>query len=110
MMGALALVAWLCLGVYVIWFSALAKHYVPLTSSEVTFLWKLHKIQAQCSCTKYETIRHKKKLVGFRCACGYEHLSKRLITQHDPRSKLLDELRKNERARMPEPVYLDRSE
>lgn len=110
MMGALVLLAWLFLVAGIIWFVALAKDYVSLTGNETRFLWKLHKRQAQCSCTKFETIRHKKKVVGFRCACGYEYLSKRLITQRDRRSKLLGELRENERARMLEPVYLDRSD
>ena len=110
MLGALALVAWLFLVAYIIWFLALAKDYVALTGNETTFLWKLHKRQARCSCTRFEKIIHKKKVVGFTCACGYEYLSKRLITQRDQRSKLLYISRKNERARMSEPVYLDRSE
>jgi len=86
MLGALALVAWLCLAAYVIWFLALAKDYVPLTGIETMFLWKLHKRQTHCSSTKFETVRHKNKVVGFRCACGYEYLSKRLITQRDLRA------------------------
>ena len=110
MIGVLVLLAWLFLVAGIIWFVALAKDYVSLTGNETRFLWKLHKRQAQCSCTKFETIRHKKKVVGFRCACGYEYLSKRLITQHDQRFKLLYVLRKNEHGRMLEPVYLERSE
>ena len=110
MMGTLALVAWLCLGLCVIWFLALAKDYVALTGSETTFLWKLHRRRTHCPFTKFEKIRHRKKVVGFRCACGYEYLSKRLITQHDQQSKLLYVLRRNERGRMLEPVYLVRSE
>ena len=112
MMGALALVAWLCLGLYVIWFLALAKDYVPLTGIETTFLWKLHKRQTQCSSTKFETVRHKNRVVGFRCACGYEYLSKRLITQRDRRAQTLDVSRKNVHTytSQEEPVYLQRCE
>ena len=110
MMGVLALFAWFFLVAYIIWFLVFAKDYVALTDKEATFLWKLHRRQVQCSNTKFETIRHKKKVVGFRCACGYEYLSKRLIVQHNRRSRLSNELEKNERARKLEPAYLDRSE
>lgn len=112
MMGELALATWLCLVAYIVWFLALAKDYAPLTGIETTVLWKLHKRQTHCSSTKFEKVRHKNKVVGFRCACGYEYLSKRLITQHDLRARVLNILRKNARTHtsQEEPVYLERSE
>jgi len=112
MIGELALGAWLCLVGYIIWFFALSKDYVPLTGKETTLLWKLHKKQTHCSSTKFETVRHKNKVVGFRCACGYEYLSKRLITQRDRRARALDVSRKNARTHtsQEEPVYLERYE
>jgi len=79
-LGELALAAWLFLVAYIIWFFALAKDYVPLTSIETTILCKLHKRQTHCFSTNFEKVRRKKKVVGFRCACGYEYLSKRSVT------------------------------
>jgi hypothetical protein len=110
MTGEVAVVAWLFLAAYIIWFLALAKRYVPLTDSEIRFLWKLHRRRARCSFTKFETIRHEKKKVGFRCACGYEYLSKCLLMQRNQRSKQLEALRKDEKTRLLEPVYLERYE
>jgi len=113
MIGELALATlatWLCLVVYIIWFSALAKDYVPLTGRETTVLWKLHKRQTACSSTKFETVRHKNKLVGFRCACGYEYLSKRLITQRDLKARALNLPGKNGYPSEEEQAYLERYE
>jgi len=106
----LALAAWLFLVAYIIWFFALAKDYVPLTSIETTILCKLHKRQTHCFSTNFEKVRRKKKVVGFRCACGYEYLSKRPITQQDPRTRALDISRKNAGTSREEPVYLERYE
>ncbi|KPV63229.1 MAG: hypothetical protein AOA66_0951 [Candidatus Bathyarchaeota archaeon BA2] len=110
MIGELALGAWLFLAAYVVWFLALAKDYVPLTGMETTFIWKLHKRKTNCSSTKFEKVRHKNKVVGFRCACGYEYLSKRPITQRDRRAQELDVSRKNVHTHtsQEEPVYLER--
>jgi len=112
MIDELALATWLCLVAYIVWFFALAKDYVPLTGIETTFLWRLHKKQTHCSSTKFETVRRKNKVVGFRCACGYEYLSKRLITQRDRQARALDALRKNthKHVSQEEPVYLERYE
>jgi len=110
MLGELALGAWLFLVAYVIWFFALAKNYVPLTSRECTVLWKLHKIQANCFYTQFGTVRYKKKIVGFKCACGYEYLSKRLITQRNRQARALEASRKTARTSQEEPFYLERYE
>jgi len=110
MIGELALAMWLFLVAYIIWFLALAKDYIPLTGRETTFLWKLHKRQTHCCSSKFETVRHGKKVVGFRCACGHEYLSKRLITQHDLRERALAVLGKNECTHQEEAVYLERYE
>jgi len=110
MIGELALVAWLFLVAYIIWFLVLAKDYVPLSGIETTFLWKLHKRQTRCSSTKFETVRHKNKVVGFRCACGYKYLSKRLITQRDRQTRALDASKKNACTSEEESVYLERYE
>jgi len=110
MLGELALVAWLCLVVYIVWFLAFAKDYVPLTGRETTLLWKLHKRQNHCSSMKFEKIRHKNKVVGFRCACGYEYMSKRFITQRNLRARALKVLGKNASTSQEDPAYLERYE
>jgi len=110
MIGELALAIWLFLVVYIIWFLTLARDYVTLTGRETTLLWTLHKRQSNCFSTKFETIRRKNKLVGFRCGCGYKYLSKRLITQHDPRAQASDVSGKNASASQEESVYLERYE
>jgi hypothetical protein len=110
MMGEFALAIWLLLVGYIIWFLGLAKDYVPLTGRETTLLWTMHKRQSNCFSTKFETIRHKNKLVGFRCGCGYKYLSKRLVTQRDMRARILDASRKNEGTFQEDSVYLERYE
>ena len=110
MIGELALAIWLCLVAYIIWFSTLAREYIPLTGRETTLLWTLHKRRTNCFSTKFETIRHKNKLVGFRCGCGYKYLSRRLLTQRDLRARMLDLSRKNAGAFQDESVYIERYE
>jgi len=110
MIGELALAIWLFLVAYIIWFFGLAKDYVPLTGRETTLLWTLHKRQSNCFSTKFETIRRRNKLVGFRCGCGYKYMSRRLITQRDLRARTLDLSKKNAGAFQDESVYLERYE
>lgn len=110
MIGTLALVIWLFLVVYIIWFLTLARNYAPLTGRETTFLWMLHKRKSNCFSTKFETIRRRNKLVGFKCACGYKYLSRHLITQRDLRARTLDLSRKNAGAFQDESVYIERYE
>lgn len=110
MIGELTLAVWILLVVYIIWFLVLAREYVPLTGRETTLLWMLHKRQNNCFSTKFETVRRRNKLVGFRCGCGYKYLSRRLISQRDLRAQKSDSSRKNTGAFQDEPAYIERYE
>jgi len=112
MISELVLATWVGFGAYIIWFFALAKDYATLTSRETTFLWQLHKRQTHCSSTKFETVRRKNRIVGFRCDCGYKYLSKRPIAQRDLRAQALNVSRENAYtySSQEEPVYLERYE
>lgn len=83
MLGVLVWVVWFVLGAYVFWFFFHAKTLQPLVFDELVILWKLHKQQTRCNVpiSKVEPLLHEKEFVGFRCGCGYEYLSKRLVTQ-----------------------------
>jgi hypothetical protein len=112
MISELVLATWVGLGAYIIWFFTSAKDYAALTSRETTILWKLHKKQTNCSSTKFETVRRKNRIVGFRCDCGYKYLSKRPIAQRDLRAQALKISRENGYTYTPqeELVYLERYE
>lgn len=79
--------AWLILGTYIFWFLFKAETLQPLTLDELVMLWKLHRQRSGCNApiSKVEPIirssHHENEFVGFRCKCGYEYLSKRLVTQ-----------------------------
>jgi len=77
-------VAWLALLVYAVWYFVSAKDYAPLNSKEVLLLWKIHKQQAGCKAKGWREIRRRKKLIGFKCECGYKHLQKRPINVREP--------------------------
>jgi hypothetical protein len=56
-----------------------AKHYVPLTAEEVETLWKFHKQKTNCQAKKWREIKKTKKIVGFECECGHNHIQKKPI-------------------------------
>lgn len=90
MLGLLTWAFWFAFGGYSIWFFTKAKMLHPLTLDELVILWKLHKQQTGCqaSLAKVDpvTVPHSDEFVGFKCDCGYQYLSKRLITQRKARS------------------------
>ena len=89
MLGLLLMVFWLLFGGYSVWFFTKAKMLQPLTLDELVILWKLHRQQTGChaSLSKLEPVivPHSREFVGFKCDCGYQYLSKRLITQREVR-------------------------
>lgn len=90
MLDLLLWILWFIFGAYSFWFFTQAKKLQPLTFDELVLLWKLHKQEAHCdaSIPKVEPImnKHQHEFVGFKCECGYQYLSKRLITQRDARN------------------------
>jgi hypothetical protein len=85
MLDVLMWATWSVLGVYGFWFVTRAKRSQPMTLDELVVLWKMHKQQARCN-TPLSSMKpimnaHSKDFSGFRCKCGYEYQSKRLIVQ-----------------------------
>jgi hypothetical protein len=76
---------WSAFGAYCFWFFTRAKKLEPLTLDDLVVLWKIHKQQTGCHApiSRVEPIidGHSDEFSGFRCECGYQYASKRLIAQ-----------------------------
>ncbi|HEY4674947.1 MAG TPA: hypothetical protein VIH48_02705 [Candidatus Bathyarchaeia archaeon] len=76
---------WSLFVAYSLWLFTRAKKPQPLTLDELVILWKLHKRQALCgtpiSRVKPILKKNSDELLGFKCQCGYQYLSKRPIAQ-----------------------------
>jgi hypothetical protein len=70
---------WIGLGAYVVWYFASAKNCVPLTNQEARLLWKIHKQSTECNARKWQQIKRRGKIIGFKCGCGYKYIQKRPI-------------------------------
>jgi hypothetical protein len=68
---------WIGVAAYAIWYFGSAKNYAPLTVEEIRVLWKIHKQDTKCSSGRWEKIRKGRKVIGFKCGCGYRHVQKR---------------------------------
>lgn len=80
MLELLVVGAWLCLVAYCAWFLS-AKEHAPLSPEDVSFLWEVHKHDDRCHSTRVKELKHRGKMIGFECSCGYKLVSQRLITQ-----------------------------
>jgi len=85
MLDVLMWISWFLLGTYSFWFVTRAKISQPMTLDELVMLWKIHKQQARCS-TPLSSVKpiidsRSNEFSGFRCECGYEYQSRRLIVQ-----------------------------
>ena len=78
-LGALVIALWGTFGCYFVWFAFSAKKFQQITVGDVYVLWKTHKQFAKCKASECIQIVKGKKLVGFTCECGHEHLQKRPI-------------------------------
>jgi len=68
---------WVTLGCTIAWYLLSAKKYHAITIEELQMLWKTHKQFNHCTAKEFEPIHKGKKLVGYKCQCGYKHLQKR---------------------------------
>ncbi len=75
---------WISFTAYAVWFTLLAKHYAPLTPTDVRILWRIHKQNIRCSSRRWREIKRGNEVVGFECECGYKHIQKRPIVAHEP--------------------------
>ena len=69
--------SWVCFLAYMTWYFAAGKQYASLTLNEIRILWKIHKQNSNCKGKKWQAIRHKDKIIGFECECGFKHIEKR---------------------------------
>ena len=72
-------VVWIGFGCIICWFILAAKKHQPISEKEVNHLWLSHKQFSQCKAKKYNKISKGKKIIGYKCQCGYEHKQKRPI-------------------------------
>jgi len=71
---------WSVFGAYTTWFVGKAKKNMTLSPREAYILWSIHKREAGCKSPTYiHIIRPKKGIIGFKCNCGHNYLSKRPI-------------------------------
>ena len=70
---------WVTFGCTLSWYLLSAKTYKEITTREVDLLWKTHKQFSHCIAKKFEPITKGKRIVGYRCQCGHQHLQKRPI-------------------------------
>jgi len=70
---------WVTFGCTLSWYLLSAKTYKEITTREVDLLWKTHKQFSHCVAKKFEPITKGKRIVGYRCQCGHQHLQKRPI-------------------------------
>ena len=70
---------WVSFGCAVAWFILSAKKYQEITPNDAKLLWKTHKQFTHCNAEVFSQITKGKKLVGYICQCGYEHVQKRPI-------------------------------
>jgi hypothetical protein len=72
--------SWIVFILYAAWFAYGAKRYVMMSPRDAYVLWSLHKRETRCNAHRYSLKLHKKEgIIGFRCLCGYEYVSKRPI-------------------------------
>ena len=70
---------WVTFGCALSWFMLAAKKFQSLSSNDVEILWKSHKQFGRCIAKKFETVTKRKRIVGYKCQCGYEHKQQRPI-------------------------------
>jgi len=79
MIEFIVLAFWSVFGAYSTWFLGKAKQNVTLSPREAYILWSIHKRETGCNSPTYLHITHKKGIIGFKCQCGHNYLSKRPI-------------------------------
>jgi hypothetical protein len=68
---------WVAFGCVIAWYMLSAKRYHSINPQELAMLWKTHKQFNLCDAEEFEPIVKGKKIVGYRCQCGHEHLQER---------------------------------
>jgi|PlaIllAssembly_1097288.scaffolds.fasta_scaffold1748372_1 hypothetical protein len=70
-------------------FLAVAKRSAPITPDEAKVMWTMHKQGSGCNHRKWQFIkRNKNKIIGFKCACGYQYTQKRPLLAITPNNSI----------------------
>ena len=48
-----------------------------MTKEEIETLWKFHKQTKCCKAKDWHEITKKKKVIGYECECGFQHIQKK---------------------------------
>ena len=75
--GALIPGVALCFGLYIGYILLSARNVIPLTKDEIDTLWKFHRQTKCCKAKTWHEITKKKKLIGYECECGFQHIQKK---------------------------------
>ena len=75
--GALIPGVALCLGLYIVYILLSARNVFPITKDEIDTLWKFHRQTKCCKAKTWHEITKKKKLIGYACECGFQHIQKK---------------------------------
>lgn len=75
---------WVCFIIYVVWYSARAKDYAPISHIEARQLWVIHQQDSHCSSKKWRQLRKRGTTVGFECGCGHKYVQLRPLVAHLP--------------------------
>jgi hypothetical protein len=70
---------WVTFGCTLAWSLLSAQRWHAIDPDELTVLWETHKQFNCCTAKKFEPILKGKKIVGYKCQCGHQHLQKRPI-------------------------------
>ena len=68
---------WVALGCTIAWYLLSAKRWHAISRTELQMLWKTHKQFTRCTSEGFEPIRKGKKIVGYKCQCGHEHIQEK---------------------------------
>lgn len=74
---------WLGFAFVVTWYLFSAKQHAPITHREAEMLWQVHKQKAQCGAEEWESLERRRKIIGFKCACGHKHVQERPVVRYD---------------------------
>ena len=78
---------WGALSAFGLCLFATVKRKIPITGEEAKLLWKIHKLDKNCSRHRWKTITEKNgKITGFKCECGYKYLQKGHFLSSRPKS------------------------
>jgi len=66
-------------------FLSLAKRNAPISIDDAKVIWTMHRKDSGCNRREWQFIKRREdKVIGFKCACGYEYKQKRPLLSNKP--------------------------